>query len=676
MRRCTMLAIGLTAAGLTAPAHSEVVRIEVREKQDWAQGQSFNARQYESVAGTVWYEIDPMSAEARDITDIRLAPRNARGHVEYHGPFLIIRPKVETAANGTAVFEVPNRGTDQSNRILFFADDFDIQKPDATASVSHGPLFDRGYTFAWAGWQADLSPKDFGLIVPRAVVHGTIRATAFLHVDGSPGDTGSAKVGGSCAADVEDKTAVLRLQRTYDDVGYVVPRHEWRFASRSKDGKISADPCSFLLTRPVSEARLATVTYRGDNPLVTGLGMAAMRDFNAYFRKHEISGRAPPKTLIAYGYSQSARFLRDFLYRGFNRDPSGGRVFDGVLDAGAGAGRGSFDHRYAQPGDAGNSVGSPLRPVDLYPFADLPTRDIAGRAQEGLLDRARRERVTPKIFHILSGTEFWARAGSLIQASPDGQRALPEASGTRTYVFAGTNHAPRPPLGYLRAETKAGYPFNDNQDEFAAMPALAEAMRRWIVEGTMPPATQRPELGKTLVDPSRLAFPKIAGIAAPTEPPPVWQLDFGSRYKSEGITNEPPRLGARYRLLVPQVDVDGNEIGGWLGLRRSVPIGTYTAWNSTSPDASKFGVISGLAGALIPFPWDEAERAERKDPRKSLMARYGGRGGYMEAANREIERQIKAGFLLPDERAWSHDMMLLNWGRADALRYVQAVKRD
>ncbi|CAM3278206.1 Alpha/beta hydrolase domain-containing protein [Sphingomonas antarctica] len=674
MKKALLFGLSVAATVQCGLTQAEVVRLEIKDQRNWARGQAFKAGPYEAISGTAWYEIDPQSTDAREITDIKLAPRNARGRVEYQGPFLIIRPKQASSVNGAALFEVANRGTDQSNRILFVADDFDLSDAQLTKDVAHAPLMDRGYTFAWAGWQSDLPAKSFGLTVPRAAANSTVRATAFLNVEESPADSGSAKMGGSCAADANDPTASLKIQRSYDDVGYVVPRSEWRFATRTKDGKVTADPCSFLLNKPVSGPALATLTYRGDQPLVTGLGLVAVRDFNAYLRTHEIAGRAPPKTIMAYGYSQSARFLRDFLYRGFNHSAAGRPVFDGVLDTGAGAGRGSFAHRYAQPGDAGNSVGSPLRAVDLYPFSDLPTRDITGRAREGLLDRARRDGVSPKIFHILSGTEFWARAGSLMQTTPDGNAALPEAPDTRTYVFAGTNHAPRPAMMFLKPEFKAGYPYNDNQDEFAAMPALTEAMRLWIEDGTQPVATQRPVLGKSLVAPAALAFPKLPGVAVPKEPPPVWQLDFGPRYRSEGITSEPPRIGARYRLLVPQVDEDGNEIGGWFGLRRSVPIGTYTAWNDTNKDAARFGIISGLSGALIPFSWDEDERAERKDPRKSLIARYGGRAGYMHAADAEIERQINAGFMLPDERAWNHEMMLLNWAHADALWYVWPVK--
>ena len=96
----------------------------------------------------------------------------------------------------------------------------------------------------------------------------------------------------------------------------------------------------------------------------------------------------------------------------------------------AGAGGGSFNHRFAMPGVAGNSVLSVLRPVDLPPFTD-----------EGLLAQARAARVTPKIFYTFSSTEYWARAGSLTHASDDGGRDVPLAATSRLYFLAGTPHS-------------------------------------------------------------------------------------------------------------------------------------------------------------------------------------------------------------------------------------------
>src|SRR6202795_117015 len=137
-----------------------------------------------------------------------------------------------------------------------------------------------------------------------------------------------------------------------------------------------------------------------------------------------------PRTGVRNGFSQSARFLREFVRDGFNADERGRAVFDGLMISSAGAGGGSFNHRFAMPGVAGNSVLSALRPVDLPPFTD-----------EALLARAQAARVTPKIFYTFSSTEYWARAGSLTHTSDDGRRDVPLATTSRVYFLAGTPHA-------------------------------------------------------------------------------------------------------------------------------------------------------------------------------------------------------------------------------------------
>src|SRR4029453_16533473 len=113
--------------------------------------------------------------------------------------------------------------------------------------------------------------------------------------------------------------------------------------------------------------------------------------------------------VIGYGYSQSARLLRTFVYQGFNADEQGRQVFDGLLVASAGAGRGSFNHRYAMPGQAGNSVLSVWRPVDLFPFTDDLESDGTTHSSGALLARAQQSQTLPKILYTYSSTQYWAR---------------------------------------------------------------------------------------------------------------------------------------------------------------------------------------------------------------------------------------------------------------------------
>jgi hypothetical protein len=661
----------LLAGCMATQASAEVVAVEVKEQRPWIGGRLFGAGEYELLSGVVRYEVDPLAASSRDIADIRLAPRNAKGKVEFQGPFMVLRPRDPGRANGTTIFEVANRGITQGNGLLFEADSFSLHKNE-TRDVSRPALFDMGYTFAWAGWQGNLKADEFGLTVPTARVTGQVRATAFLGFSrpSLEGREFGSQTG--CAADPDDTGAVLRVHQSLEDPGRIVPRDTWRFARREAGGEVVEDPCAFLLSKPLDRPGVVSIVFRAGPPKVMGLGQAAVRDFASHLKygeRRSALGSRPgnARRLIAYGYSQSGRFLRDFLYRGFNADERRRIVFDGVLDTASGAGRGSFNHRYALPGEAGNSVGSFLRAVDLFPFADMPVPDLEGAA-EGLLDRARLDRVQPRIFHLLNSSEYWARAGSLLHTTPDGRRAVPEAEGTRTYAFAGTAHGPRRHTLFLEKNTRADLPYNDNPDMALALPALVVALDRWIAGGAEPPRSYHPRLGSSLVPPAELRFPSIPGVVPPNGPPPVWQLGLGPQYRSQGIITEPPTLGERYALLVPQVDEDGNELGSWRGLTSSVPLGTYTAWNPQDPALLPFGVLSGLQGAFVPFPATRAQGDAGKDPRRSVAERYIGLSGYMAAADRAIDEQIAAGFLLTQERDQARTAMRLTWDRVGGLR--------
>jgi hypothetical protein len=80
--------------GIAPPADARITRIEIASVQSPTfEGRSFGAAgRYEKLAGRFFGEVDPADPSDAVITDIRLAPRNARGMVEYSGNFLIIRP--------------------------------------------------------------------------------------------------------------------------------------------------------------------------------------------------------------------------------------------------------------------------------------------------------------------------------------------------------------------------------------------------------------------------------------------------------------------------------------------------------------------------------------------------------------------------------------------------------
>ena len=665
MRKYVLLFGCLLASSLS---HAEVTSVEVTSRQPWAGGQSFGQiGAYEVLRGTVHYAIDPRSASARDIADIRFAPVDARGLVEYSGPFVIIRPVDAARGNHTTLIEVANRGRTEMDGAFFETEDgLNLMSPDEAGKLTDPTFFKLGYSLEWVGWQARMEPDRFGLQVPVAHVHSTARAT-FAASDMTP-DRKTFDLAGNafyCAHDARQPKAVLRVLTAFDDPGVVVPRKSWHFAAVSVERKHDAR-CAIVLDKPAAAGAYFSLVYGGEDAAVMGLGEAAFRDFALHLKTRNIPSAINDRpgdatAVFAYGYSQGGRFLRDFVYRGFNTGPDGQRVFDGMLIATAGAGRGSFNHRYALPGEAGNSVMSDLRAVDLYPFADVPTPDIDGKGHAGLLDRAVHDHTVPKIMYILSSSGYWARNASLLQTTTDGKQPVALGADSRLYYFAGVPHALRFPGQFTEAGREAAYPYNANVDLADGMNAQLENLRKWVVDDVAPPATIAPVPGSTLVAATDLKFPAIPGIRVPADPPPLWQIRMGPGFAREGNITEPVRMGARYPLLVPAVDADGNELGGWRGAMSSVPLGTYTAWNWTSPELARFGFISSLYGAFIPFARTRAERLAAHDPRRSIEERYGNREGFMRAAAAAIDNAIAKRFLLPIQREDILAKMGRNW---------------
>ncbi|ESQ93542.1 hypothetical protein ABAC460_00300 [Asticcacaulis sp. AC460] len=632
----------LSGLALSSVASSEVTRIDVAEQRTWVGGKAFGeVGAYELIRGTAHYEVDPNGPSGQGIADIELAPRNAQGLVEFSGPFLMLRPADPAKANGATVVEIANRGGTQMNYGFFTADSFKLPDP-GDPQFRQTTIFDLGYTVAWVGWQGDLNPDQFGLSVPTGTGEGPVRLVF---------DSKEAKAGISLndpdhyCAKGENARAVVRPLLTLKDRGEPLDPSWFSF---------SADGCTLKVRKPLDARYMYEIIYDGAPARVMGVGQAAVRDFGAHLKGRGtasvLNQRADARQLLAYGYSQSGRFLRDYLYRGFNADAGGQKVYDGMIIAAAGAGRGSFNHRYAMPGEAGNSVLSVLRAVDLYPFAETSAPDIDGSGMASAVDRSRAQGVMPKVMHTFSSTEYWARIGSLLTVSPDGRTELPLATESRLYYFAGTPHSP----GFGKPEAVnriAPFRRNYNDDMFFSLNALLVDLQAWVRDGTEPPPSLYPHPGDTLVPQQQVRFPKLPGVHFPVSLPPVWQIDFGPDYATKGIiANEPPKVGIRYPLLVPQVDADGNELGGYRGVVTAVPLGTYTAWTPPEPDVAGLGYLSGLSGGFLPFARTRAEREATGDPRLSVEERYGDRAGYEAAVQVAADKAVAERMMLPQER--------------------------
>ena len=165
-----------------------------------------------------------------------------------------------------------------------------------------------------------------------------------------------------------------------------IPRSEWQFA-QTIDGKLVPSNRHIHLNGGFQPGKIYEYVYVVADPVVAGLGFAAVRDFSSYV-KHAPDAFAPAARVYGEGISQNGRFLRDYIYEGFNADEDGRMALDGVLAHVAGAGRGSFNYRFAQPSRDAQPTSSVFFPTDIFPFTDQPEIDPVTAERGGLLDRA------------------------------------------------------------------------------------------------------------------------------------------------------------------------------------------------------------------------------------------------------------------------------------------------
>jgi hypothetical protein len=365
--------------------------------------------------------------------------------------------------------------------------------------------------------------------------------------------------------------------------------------------------------------RIYEVSYRTANPAIVGAGMAAYRDFAAWLKRGQPEGRNA-KWAYAYGSSQSGRFLRTFLYYGFNADEKDGQVFDGVLSHIAGGARLSLNERGATP----NALS--LYSATAFPLADAATRDPVTGRSEGLLDNDRSRRHQPKVFYTNSAVEYWGggRSAALVHTSPDGKADLALPGNIRFYYLTGSQHSP----AQFPARMTTGQQAENPVEYWWTMRALLTAMDRWVRQGTQPPASQYPKLADgTLVLSTKVAFPSLTGVASPHSIP-------GAR---AGETLLP--------LLVPQVDEDGNDRAGIRTPEIAVPVATYTGWNFRHPAIGGPSLLVALMGSSLPFASTRAGKAA-SDPRRSIEERYPSHDRFAVLVKSAADRLVAGGYLL------------------------------
>ncbi len=618
----------LMSAILVSLAQARVVRVEITSRGDIQEGKPFgNAGAYEKIIGRVYFAVDPSNLHNRQIVDLDKAPRNAHGEVEFSADLYLLKPKDMAKGNQAVLFEVSNRG---GRGILSLVNGREGEFGD-------GFLMRQGYTIAWVGWEFDLSSQGDHLRLTAPIAHDTggKEITGLVRTDFTPAEKrddmplGHILLGqdGGNSYPVDDPASErnkLTVRDTPAGDRKTIPRSEWSFA-HIVDGLLNADPHYVHLNSGFIPGKIYELVYTAKNPAVVGVGLAAVRDFLSYL-KYDPQATAPVKRVYAVGISQSGRFLRHFIYQDFNADEQGRQVIDGVIAHVAGAGRGSFNHRFAQPSRDAQPMSSLFFPTDLFPFTDLPEEDPDTREKAGLLDASTKSKTVPKIFYTNTSYEYWGRAASLIHTTADGKTDAPLAPNTRVYFLAGLEHftVPFPPENHVRGnpDYTAQQKANPNPIQWYWR-ALITDMDQWVKDGKEPPASTYPRIaGKTLVPLAQWRFPKIPGVNMPREVSTAYLLNFQVRmvdinFGKKGSVSperkevvEPPVIGGVFNALVPQSDSDGNDLGGVRLPELQVPLATYTGWNLRDPSIGAPEQRVSFLGSWIPLAKTAEETQE------------------------------------------------------------------
>jgi Alpha/beta hydrolase domain len=618
-RQSQILLITLALLSPVGVVRAEVARVDVARRMD------LGASGYEKIIGTIHFAVDPRDPRNRVVVDLDKAPVNAAGRVEFSSDLYILRPKAPRG-NGAALVDILNRG----NKIVLNG----FNRGGSPDPATENDLGDRflmrfGFTIVWVGWEFDVEDRlmMMKIHVPIATergktITGVVRAT--FTANAKTTDFVVSELSKYDASDPTGPDSQLTVRpQMLGSRGETIPRSQWRVAGHTVTLDSGFDP-----------GKTYEISYRAANPPVAGLGYVAVRDTTAWL-KHQPDALAPVRFAYGYGSSQSGRFLRGFLYEGFNTDEHNRQVFDGVMAHIAGASRLSLNERWAKP------TGLGLYQATAFPFADASLRDPVSGSQEGLLENARMGEHPPKVFYTNTPVEYWGtgRVAALVHTSADGAADLPLPEHVRVYFIAGAQHSP----GRFPAEISNGQQPDNPVDYWWTMRALLLAMHRWVKEGAAPPPSLYPRLqDRSLVPVTSVAFPSIPGVASPRT------LTAGARIANPYLKGG-AGAGAPLPLLVPDVDEDGNERAGIRLPDVAVPLATYTGWNFRKPAIGAPGELVSLLGSSIFFPATRAAREAAKDPRRSIEERYRSQEDYLARVEQAADALVKAGYLLVDD---------------------------
>ena len=676
-------------------------------------GVAFNGASFGTV-GTYTYVLAEATGKvaaadpcAATIVDLKNAPVDAAGNVGYRFDVILLTPTDPAKASGTLLYEVNNRTSGIAVAALQDGSSNDLYSavrpviPTTATGVVRGTgagngfLLAQGMTIVWSGWQGD-RPQTLG--GPTAAISSATRwyapgMTLPVAVDAANGgapitgavqdefiaDNAGARLLGTYYKRAAGTPATLTVRRTATSAPVTVDPSLWTYTAGSgtaEGGNTGANGFGFVtidragvaagsayaaaLDAGSDNGSIYQFNYTAADPKVMGLGFLATRDLISYLHwgTADAAGNANPlagrvKTTLATGISQSGRYLRDFLWQGYNTDAQLRPVFDGMLPLVGGSRKTYTNYRWAKPGDYSRQHETHYTPGDQFPFSYATLTDPLTGKVDGLLKKCSELGTCPKVFQYDSPIEFNGARASLTVTDGAGND-VPIPANVRMFYAPGTSHSPVSIADAASAQPDYSVNRSVAATAVSASPgalvastslyrALLVNLEGWVKGTAAPLASNFPSVAAGTMavptaSPASLGAPDLSALG----------LGFNGVYNTLSVNDEsviPSQPSNRFYVVQqPTTDAQGNDRGGVKMPDIAVPLATFKGY-SLRRSGFVAGDQNGLSSSQLAFALLTAEKSPA-DPRKSDQELYGTRAGYVGAVNAAVDRLVTDRLLL------------------------------
>ena len=271
MKARTVVAVAAAMVLAAQLAEARITRIEITSTEsptfkaaDGTARTFGSVGAYEKLRGKAYGEVDPHDRRNRVITDIELAPRNARGNVEYSMDVYILKPVNLRDGNDKLFVEVNNRG----NKLLgAFNGSGGGNNPTTAADAGDAFLMNHGYSLAWNGWDisAPAGNNNLTITVPVATHRdgSTMTGPSYEYIVFDNATTMSSTLAYP-AASLDKSEARLTVKQHLRDTPVEIPANGWDYTS-------TAGTAIKLTSGAFQQSAIYEFTYVAKNPLWRGL---------------------------------------------------------------------------------------------------------------------------------------------------------------------------------------------------------------------------------------------------------------------------------------------------------------------------------------------------------------------------------------------------------------------